>query len=56
MSDNKKVMAGEKGNAGETKKPYETPQLFIHGNIENITKFINRPGAGDAEPGRKSQL
>ena len=49
-------MAGVKGNARKTKKPYETPRLFIHGNIENITKNVNRAGAGDVQPGQKSSL
>lgn len=40
MHADKKDMSGKKDMSKQTKKPYTTPQLVIHGDVEKITKLF----------------
>ena len=37
-SGKKKIKEGDKGGPQATKMPYDTPQLVIHGSVEELTR------------------
>ena len=41
MQADKKNMSCEQDATKRIKKPYATPQLVIHGDVEKITKFFS---------------
>ena len=36
---------------GSTKKPYAAPQVFVYGDIREVTRAVGNKGAGDGGKG-----
>jgi hypothetical protein len=51
MGNVMKERAEKKAVHGTMKKPYTTPRLTIHGDVEDITKVLRLAGAKFEPPG-----